>query len=167
MTLETLQALLKEVIEDHKAGLTFFTGLKKDFDPANERSYPSVFVQPVTKLRGLSPDGHYVITWTINMLMVDSLPEDRTSDDINEALQRFDRVTDAVIFKLYEFGYDETDFTVNNVTTRMDFQIPAPIVSDAVVDEGDSNLTGWLSVFTIVEPVDGSTIACCLADNYK
>lgn len=167
MTLKNLQALLKDVVTRHKADITYFSGLGSDFNPSSETKFPAAVVQPIGKTRTLSPDGSYTINWAIIMMVFDILPEDRTTDEVNDKLARFDRITDELIFELYEFGYEEKDFIDGNETVKMDFQIPSPIDSNSMIDETESNVTGWITTFTIVEPVDGSDISCCLKEVFN
>jgi len=166
MRLDVLQALLSDIVTRHKADITFFTGLRSDFDPASARKFPAVHVQPITKNRIIF-NGQYTINWTVLMEVVDRLPEDRQTTDINAMLNRMDVITDEILFELHCFGDENKSLTVNNIAHKFDFQIPAPIDGTVIIDETENNLTGWATSFTIVEPVDGSDIVCCLTDSFR
>ena len=162
MTLETLQALLKDITDRHKADVRFFTGLNSDFDPANENQYPALHVDPISTSEVIF-NAQYTENWSMVMELVDILPQDRTSDDVNDALNRMNEIRKAFFFELINFGDGSKDFQ----GTSLDFTIPTPIVNTPIIDETENNLTGWQSTFTIVEPIAGSTLQCRLDDNFK
>lgn len=161
MTLQTLQLLFKDITERHKGDVRFFTGLQSDFDPANEANYPALHVDPISVSTTLTDQ--YVVNWSIVMELVDKLPDDRTTEDVNEALNRLNEVRKAVMFELMNFGRGDKEF--NGV--ELDFTIPAIILDTPIIDETENNLTGWQTTFTIVEPIAGSTVQCCLDDNFN
>ena len=161
MTLQTLQLLLKDITDRHKANIRFFTGLKSDFDPSNEKNYPALHVDPISIATTLTDQ--YVVNWSMVMELVDILPDDRTTDDVNEALNRLNEVKKAVMFELMNFGRGDKLFGGE----ELDFTIPAIILDTPIIDETENNLTGWQTTFTIVEPILGSTVECCLDDNFN
>lgn len=152
MRLETFQYILQTITEDHKAGIRFFTGEESDFDPASNKNYPANFVLPVQANMIINNSSEFVQQWIIIMEIKDILPQDRSTDDINEQLNTLFEILREIIIKfLFDYGFNIQTITVNNKEDLIDFTLATPIAILPFIDEGEQNYIGWQANFTINE----------------
>ncbi len=164
MRLQTLNGLLKTITEDHKAGIRFFTGAEKDFDPADDENYPAILSYIQTS--NTRNPGALIRNWNIVLEYHEALPQDRSDDDVNECLDRGNEIVDQIMIVFTEYyGFAEREFTYKNITERMCFTLTTPENKERFIDQGSANTTGWTSIFTIQEQVDPNS--CCVEEAFN
>lgn len=163
MRLDTFQALIKQITEKHKAGVRFFTGLEKDFDPANEKLFPAVLLVPVSLELTCQPP-EYLKTYKLQLRCLDILPMSRTTDEVNKILHKTQQVLENIILKFnLDYGFKQAEVTFNNLTERADFALTS-VAFEPFIDDGANNLTGWQADFTFREGAQFD--ACCVDDQF-
>jgi len=164
---------LQGIVIRHKAGIRFFTGLEKDFDPANTENYPAFAINPVSANTNINADqsGEVIQTWSLQAELVDLLPTDRTPNDYNDLLYRLKNILDEMLFEfVLTFGIENnagSGVTYDNITENLCFHLSGDISFTPVIDDGENNLTGWVANFTIEESILVNDIVCCLDDVFN
>ncbi len=163
MDLDVLQGLLKTIIEDHKADIRFFTGLKKDFDNSHNKKYPAIIVNPVTDNFdvGTQTNSNSIVdTWNIEMQIHVLIPVDRSADNVNAVLNSTNLILKQIINRfLIRYGQEERDFTFNNKVQRINFKAATVSVLTSTIDEVPNNTIGWTATLSILD--EDPSDACC------
>lgn len=160
MNLETIHSIFKEIATKHKAIKTFYTGLASEFNPDFDLEYPALLVDPVSITKSMR-EGFFQNNWNIVMEIIDDLPSERTQDNINKVLDSTQKILDQVLSKLIT-DYNDKKLTFNNQEIKLDFVIQDNFSVLPLIDDTESNHTGWQVTFTIIEQVKYST--CCNTD---
>ena len=152
MRYQTLIQAVQDIAESHAADLTFFNGLESDFDPASGTDYPALVMTPSPALLELGNEPAQASkTWKIHLEVYEQISDTASVTDKNEALDRTHEYLKDVILQLFfEYGYENKEVTVNNVTETLDFTITVNPELIPFIGEGD-NLTGWYADFEIKE----------------
>lgn len=95
------------------------------------------------------------------MEVINDLPEDRSQENINKVLDSTQKIVDQVLSRLMT-QYNDKSLTFNNQESRLDFTIQDNFTALPLIDDTESNHTGWQVTFTITEQVRYST--CCNTD---
>jgi hypothetical protein len=162
MNLEIIHSIFNEIATKHKAIKTFYTGLASEFNPDFDLEYPALLVDPVSITKSVR-EGFFQNNWNIVMEVIDDLPEDRSQDNINKVLDSTQKIVDQVLSRLMT-TYNDKVVTFNNQSVRADFVIQDNLTALPLIDDTESNHTGWQVTFTITEQVRYST--CCNDDVY-
>ena len=160
MNLSTLHSIFDEIATKHKAIKTFYTGLASEFNPDYALEYPALLVDPVSITKSMR-EGFFQNNWNIVLEVIDLLPEDRTTENINKTLDSAQRILDQVLSRLVT-NYSTVEVTYNNQTVKSDFVIQDNFTVLPLIDDSEMNHTGWQVTFTITEQVRYST--CCNDD---
>lgn len=165
MTYETLVSLLEDVVTSHKVGLSYFNGLEKDFKSNADNAYPAIHVVPLQNPITISTNERASQTWTIIMEYHEILPDDKTTAQINEALDRGNKIIKDLVFKIADIGSSNTTLTYNDVVTKFDYSIPVPVNPTTFVGSAPDNTTGWQVTFTLQD--DNRVDFCCTEERFN
>lgn len=164
MRYNILQQALKEIVESHKAEITFVTGLETDINTENVR-YPVVFLQPPAFDMPFNDGVVGNDIWSIHLESQEQISDASTTEEKQEALDRTrEYLRDIVLEFTYTYGNDGKSVTVDNITEVMDFIVIETTAFVPFVDLGD-NITGWMVDFKIQEG-DYDTL-CHLTDIFN
>jgi len=152
------------IILRHKENISFFTGLEKDLDAADDKDYPAFYISPITSSPNMrTPQGEKTKTWLFVCEMLDILPEDRTPEDYNNILNRTDiQLNDILESFFLDFGDKTQETRYRGDVSITDFVVELGAQNIPWIDKGMENVTGWQGTFTITETLRGGS--CCLDD---
>jgi len=157
MTLETLQVILKEIVEDHKSELTFFDGLETDFDAKALKTFPSIVIVSINPNGIFTDSSQPNQQYIINGFTADSYPIDRDPELYNQILARSYIYLRDIKLRLIKYGEGLT-----RNSEKLDFTLVAPVPDQDYKDEKEYNAAGHLFTITIQ---DNLRISECIIDN--
>ncbi len=160
MTLETLQFILKEIVEDHDAGLTFFNGLETDFDAKALKTFPSVIIVSITHNGNFGNSSQPSQTFTINGFSADSYPVDRAPELYNQILARSYGFMRDIELRMVQYG----DKSLTRNGEVLDFTMPVPANMIDYKDEKEYNAAGHLFTITLTDNL--RIEECCVDDRF-
>lgn len=163
MNVNTIQGIFRDLATKHKAINTFYTGLASEFNTDFDLHYPALLVDPVSITKSVR-EGLFINNWNIVLEVIDGLSEERTMTEVNDTLDRCQKILDQIMSK-FMLDYNDKNLTYNNETQRSDFTIQDNFTVLPLIDDTDKSHTGWQVSFTIIEQVRYST--CCNDDVFN
>lgn len=168
MKLSTLNSLLEFVVTDHKSGISFFNGLMKDSDPAENASYPRLVVEPfqaaITPQQG---GAHATDQWNIILQYQEALSQEASFTEKRQTHERADEIMRDVIYRLMDIGMTNPTITgVNDVNGEaLDYSFVGQINRLPEQDVDSNNLTVRTVIMTIQD--SNKFDFCCTEDAFN
>jgi len=165
MRYQTITQAFKEIVESHKAGIRFFTGLESEAVTDNNENYPLVVLVPTDFTLSLDnslKDNNK--TWNIELQVQELLSDQSTVQEKNEALDRTGEYLKDIVLQFVTVYGDDYDVTYGNITETLDFVTESQPAFVPFIDEGDG-VTGWQVTFSIKEGVNQDM--CHLPDMFN
>jgi len=135
----------------HEAVYSFFHGIERDFDPVNNVQYPAIFMLPINVGTDINA-GRFIKSYSLVLQCIDLLPEDRTTQQIGDALAKTDLILDQIL-TYFTVNFQGKELTIGGKLVRFDFTFTSAPSKTPLVDAGTSNLTGFECSFTITGQV--------------
>lgn len=147
MDLDQLITIFKEVSEAHVAGMRFYNGLEDEENPSYSEDYPAVLFLPITVAPAIT-ENEIRKKYRCIMQVVDTLPTDRTQDDIAGILNKIDQIGLDIFIKAF-VAYNRAKYTINNKLTFLNWNYSVHPIGTPLIDHEASNKVGFQYDFEI------------------
>lgn len=157
MSHKSIRLLIRDVVKSLSDNLQFGYGRRSDFNLVKNKSYPIVWLLPLTASTVLnSSDRSRTKTWNCIIVILDMDKPGDKHKDINVILDEMDDLGDKIIQRIDDWYQSERDIV--GTLTLQNINQTTIIKEDAAID------SGWLFTFQMITSDD---FAYCVPDNVE
>lgn len=143
MSHQSLRLLIRDAAQSVGDNIQFGYGRRSDYNLINLKSFPFVWLLPLTSSASFVNNNSdiYQKTWNVVLIFIDLDKSDSKETQFDDILDRMDTLVDQVVNRINDWYLHSSD-VVGTLTMRN-------ITQNPIIKEDSSINTGWIVTFQV------------------